>query len=572
MKPQLKTALVVLGIILGTITGVTLLYNIYTSWEKRRCLIYRHTVIIPAQRGDILDKNGKILATTVTVYDAYLDCSVIQDSLVWNEKVDSLAPMLANKFQIRDAVQWQDYLQEGRQKGKRFMSIAKGLTEQDVAELKSFPIFNMHVYRGGGIIQSRDKRCYPYGALARQTIGYIGTTDTSRFGLEHDYNDVLQGSNGKKTVLSGRYEAKTIKKVVDSIPAVNGPVITTTIDCCKQTIADSVLRKTVSSNPDIEAGCVLLMNTKTGAIEVAVSLCRDTVSDRIFEKANVYNRMFEPGSVAKVLTLAAAMEEGCVESLYDSIPTNHGILSGMTRDFHIDDYERRYKSKRQSISILDGFTISSNYVFGYIAKECFGDSAGAFRDYLHKYCPSSDIGYLGIEDVSGRIMISNTLGYGFRMTPLSILSLYNTIANRGKKMKPYFIEELQEEKHTCKKYGPVVMGQVMPEAVADTLTKALRTVVINGTGKVLKDTYPAVAGKTGTSKIAFSKDVAGNPYANSKGQSKWAGTFVGHFPADAPQYSIICVLFSKATNHPFYGGSVPSRVVRDYVQRLYPDL
>lgn len=67
------------------------------------------------------------------------------------------------------------------------------------------------------------------------------------------------------------------------------------------------------------------MNIKTGAIEVAVNLCRDTVSDRIFEKANVYNRMFEPGSVAKVLTLAAAMEEGRVESLYDSIPTNHGI-------------------------------------------------------------------------------------------------------------------------------------------------------------------------------------------------------------------------------------------------------
>lgn len=234
MKPQLKTVLVVLGITFGTISGVTLLYNTYTSWEKRRCLIYRHTVIIPAQRGDILDKNGKILATTVTVYDAYLDCSVIQDSLVWNEKVDSLAPMLANKFQVRDAVQWQDYLQEGRRKGKRFMSIAKDLTEQDVAELKSFPIFNMHVYRGGGIVQSRDKRCYPYGSLARQTIGYIGPTDTTLFGLEYDYNDVLQGSNGKKTVLSGRYEAKTIKKVVDSIPAVNGPVITTTIDCCKR--------------------------------------------------------------------------------------------------------------------------------------------------------------------------------------------------------------------------------------------------------------------------------------------------------------------------------------------------
>ena len=569
MKPQFKTALVVLGIILGTIIGVSFLYNIFTSWEKRRCLINQYTVVIPAHRGDILDKNGNILATTLTVYDAYLDCSVIQDSLIWNEKVDSLAPLLANKFLIRDAIQWQDYLQEGRHKGKRYMSIARDLTEQDVAEIKTFPIFNMHIYRGGGIIQSRDKRCYPYGALARQTIGYIGSTDTSRFGIEHDYNDVLQGSNGKKTVLSGRYEAKTIKKEVDSIPAVNGPAIRTTIDCHKQMIADSILRETVSSNPNIEAGCVLLMNTKTGALEVAVNLCRDSVSDRILEKESVYNRLFEPGSVAKVLTLAAATEEGCIKSLYDSIPTNHGFLSGMTRDFHIEEYERRYET--QSISILDGFRISSNYVFGYLAKKCFGDSAKAYSDYLYKYCPSSDIEYPGIDDASGKIIMSNAMGYGFRMTPLSILSLYNTIANKGKKMKPYFIEDMQDD-NSRKEYGPVVMGQVMPESVADTLTKALRAVVTDGTGKVLKDTYPTIAGKTGTSKIAFRKDVAGNPYIDSKGQSKWAGTFVGHFPADAPQYSIICVLFSDTTNHPFYGGSVPSRVVRDCVQSFYPDL
>ena len=569
MKPQFKTALVVLGIILGTIIGVSFLYNIFTSWEKRRCLINQYTVVIPAHRGDILDKNGNILATTLTVYDAYLDCSVIQDSLIWNEKVDSLAPLLANKFLIRDAIQWQDYLQEGRHKGKRYMSIAKDLTEQDIAEIKTFPIFNMHVYRSGGIIQSRDKRCYPYGAPARQIIGHIGSTDTTLFGLERDYNDVLQGSTGKKTVLFGRYEAKTIQKVVDSIPAVNGAMIRTTVDCRMQTIADSILRKTLSLNPEIEAGCVLLMNTKTGALEVAVNLCRDSVSDRILEKESVYNRLFEPGSVAKVLTLAAAMEVGSVESLYDSIPTNHGILPGMARDSHIEDYERRYKV--HSISVLDGFQMSSNYVFGYIAKECFGDSANAFRDYLYKYCSSSDIEYPGIDYASGRIILSNAMGYGFRMTPLSILSLYNTIANKGKKMKPYFIEDMQDD-NSRKEYGPVVMGQVMPESVADTLTKALRAVVTDGTGKVLKDTYPTIAGKTGTSKIAFSKDVAGNPYIDSKGKSKWAGTFVGHFPADAPQYSIICVLFSDTTNHPFYGGSVPSRVVRDCVQSFYPDL
>lgn len=570
MKPQFKTALVVLGIILGTISGVSLLYNIFTNWEKRRCLINQHTVVIPAHRGDILDKDGNILATTVTVYDAYLDCSIIRDSIIWNEKVDSLAPMLAKKFSARDTIQWLEYLNEGRKHEKRYMSIAKDLTEQDVAEIKAFPIFNMHVYRGGGIIQSRDKRCYPYGALARQIIGYIGSTDTSRFGLEHDYNDVLQGSNGKKTVLSGRYEAKTIKKVVDSIPAVNGPAIRTTIDCHKQTIADSILRETVSTNSDIEAGCILLMNTKTGALEVAVNLCRDSVSDRILEKESVYKRMFEPGSVAKVLTLAAAMEEGRVESLYDSIPTNHGILPGMARDSHIEDYERRYKV--HSISVLDGFQMSSNYVFGYLAKESFGDSANAYRDYLYKYCPSSDIEYPGIDYASGREILSNAMGYGFRMTPLSILSLYNTIANMGKRMKPYLIEDMQNDNNTRKEYGPVVMGQVMPESVADTLTKALRTVVTDGTGKILKDTYPTVAGKTGTSKIAFSKDVAGNPYIDSKGQSKWAGTFVGYFPAEAPQYSIVCVLFSKATTHPFYGGSVPSRVVRDCVQSFYPDL
>ena len=110
----------------------------------------------------------------------------------------------------------------------------------------------------------------------------------------------------------------------------------------------------------------------------------------------------------------------------------------------------------------------------------------------------------------------------------------------------------------------------MPAAVADTLMRALRSVTNNGTGKALKDVYPGIAGKTGTSRAAFNKEDKGSdPYHDQKGRTKSVGAYVGLVPTDDPAFSIICVLFSKPSVRTLYGSSAPAFVVRDVVRGMY---
>jgi len=568
MKSQMKTILVTMGIIVGTTVGVTVFYNLYTRWDRNRAYRNRHTKTILAHRGDIRDMGGSVLARTVTVYDIYMDCLVIKDSTYWDNNIHELAPFLAQKFPQRDAEQWQAYLQEGRAKGRCFVSIAKNLTEDEANEIKTFPVFELGPYKGGGIIQSREKRIYPYGELARRTIGFIGTADTVKFGIEWDYNDWLKGTNGKAVVLYGRYEGNDVKKEIDSIHVEHGYDIVTTLDLERQQMADSVLRKAMSANDDIESGCVIVMDVETGALRVMVNLGRDSESGEIHETiADVINRQFEPGSLAKVLPLAAALEDGYIHSLDETIPTNHGLLEGFIRDAHIEDYEHTHGSK--SISVIDGFSMSSNYVFAYFANKYYSDSVSSFDDHIKKYCGGTDFN-LPEKYQSRRDVLTRSMGYNFTMTPLSVLTLYNTIANKGKKMRPYWVEYLDGEPPVVYGYGPDSLGQAMPAAVADTIMRALKAVTKNGTGKALIDVYPGVAGKTGTSRVAFVKEGRGNdPYHDQNGRTKSAAAYVGIVPVDDPAYSIICVLYSKPSFRTIYGSSAPAYVVRDIVSGMY---
>ena len=106
---------------------------------------------------------------------------------------------------------------------------------------------------------------------------------------------------------------------------------------------------------------------------------------------------------------------------------------------------------------------------------------------------------------------------------------------------------------------------VCSKAVADTITRALKAVTEEGTAKRLKDAKCAVAGKTGTSFGTY----ANGQYQDAMGRRKYQGTFVGFFPADQPQYSIICTVYSKPTSRQFQGGGIPARAIRTVVDQLY---
>ena len=157
-------------------------------------------------------------------------------------------------------------------------------------------------------------------------------------------------------------------------------------------------------------------------------------------------------------------------------------------------------------------------------------------------------------------------GYSTQETPLHILTFYNAIANKGRMMKPYLVESIEDNGKLVSKRGSSVLNAaICSRAVADTLTRALKAVTEDGTARRLKGAKAEMAGKTGTSFGTFPN----GRYEDQDGRRKYQGTFVGFFPADDPQYSAICVVYSKPTRKSFQGGGIPARAIRRLIDELY---
>ena len=320
------------------------------------------------------------------------------------------------------------------------------------------------------------------------------------------------------------------------------------------------------------------MDVKTGAIRTMVNLMRDSLSGRLDETYNVAISMTrEPGSVFKTAILMSLLEDNKVK-LSDKIPGNNGIIPGFGQDSHMKGISE--------ISVLHGFEISSNYVFRKLAIDHYGNNPQKLLDnlYLYKLGEAYDFDLEGFREPylpkpktagwSGTTLGSIAIGYNVEETPLHILTFYNAIANKGKMMKPYLVEDFEENGIVKEKRGPSILnGSICSRATADSLTKGLMKITEEGTAaRRLGGAKLKVAGKTGTSKIAFEKDEKPNPrdpYQDRKGRRKYRGTFVGFFPAEQPKYSIICLIDSYPGNETFYGGTTPAMVVREVVDNIY---
>ena len=165
------------------------------------------------------------------------------------------------------------------------------------------------------------------------------------------------------------------------------------------------------------------------------------------------------------------------------------------------------------------------------------------------------------------------IGYSSRVTPLQVATFYNAIANDGKMMKPFVVESIEDNGKVLQEFKPVILnGAICSKATADTLTRALKMVTLEGTASRLKNAKCIVAGKTGTSRIHLDdNERAGSrdPYEDINGRKKHQATFVGFFPADQPKYTAIVVVYTGLISHNVYGGSIPALTFKDIADELW---
>lgn len=557
----------------------------------------RTTRSLEPVRGNIIDSKGRLLAMSFPVYDLHMDCTVRKEEFAkmknreaarqseekWLESARLMCEGLSAILPEKSASAYYSMVIKGRAEGRKYVPIAKRVDMSTLEKIRALPLYNEGTNKGGLIVSQHYIRKYPYGRLARRTIGFVRDNSSragnTHIGLEGKFDALLHGTDGVESLRETDYG--NVRDFDSSyVKAVDGQDLRTTIDIDFQDIADRVLRSKVDSLQDIDGACLVLMEVNSGAIRAMVNLQRDPSSGNTLEEITNHSigRKCEPGSVFKTVTLLSCLDDGYVKSLEETMPTNHGVVKGtsLKQDIHIVDWERDNKTKE--ISVYDGFKISSNYVLSSLAVNNYRTRSRHFIERIYSYGLGDsfefDLEGLAIPTIprpeKGRELNPTTLGsvgfgYSTEETPLHILTFYNAIAAKGKMMKPYLVESIEKNGRIEEKRGPAILNaSICSKAAADTITRALIAVTEEGTARRLKNAKCTVAGKTGTSFATF----AGGKYSDSEGRRKYQGTFVGFFPAEDPQYSVVCCVYSKPTKHQYQGGGIPAMVVREVVDYL----
>lgn len=550
--------------------------------------------VIEPDRGAIIGCDGKLLAMSTPMYQLYMDCTVLKsvfrgksnpDILErdWLSKAKAFSDGLAKEVG-GSAGDYYRMIVTGRKDGNRYMRLTADLDRGALLRLQKLPLMKEGRYKSGIIVNKRDSRQYPYGTLARRTIGYVkdnrNSNGNNHIGLEGKYDYALHGKEGEIWLRPTDNRERIQNYDSTYVKPEDGLNVRTTLNITLQDIVDKAMRKQMAANPKINEGCAVIMDVKTGAIRSMVNLTKDPKDSSLNE---VYNMAIgfaaEPGSVFKATTLMTVIEDGFVKSLDDVIPMNNGVIPGYPQDTHIKG--------NGEISVLRGFEISSNYVFRYLAVKNYNDNPKRFLDklYMYKLGQAFDFDLKGLSEPyipspdskqwSATDLGSTAIGYSVKETPLHILTFYNAIANKGRMMKPYLVESIEKNGAVKTKKGPSVLNaSICSKATADTMLRAMRAVTSEGTAKRLKGAKLTVAGKTGTSRQVLSKEEIdkygmSSPYVTKDGSYHNLATFVGFFPAENPKYSAIVCMKSDLIRGSLYGGVGPAAVMREVVDAIY---
>jgi len=540
---------------------------VFQSTDAIEAKMPTRTVYRIPRRGEILDMNANPLVTSVSFYDIYMDPTVATQQL-FNEEVGKLAQGLQQLYPIRSAQEWERYIREARNKGKRYVLIKRKATTEEKKHLATLPIFNKGRLKGG-LIDSHETivRKRPHGELLKRTIGYYrspqeGITEL-RVGLEGAFNDFLAGEFGQEIEQKyGNGWKKTGQIVRESI---EGSTLITSIDLEIQEVAHTELEKQLR-NQEAKHGCAIVMDVKTGFIKAITSLTK-TEDGNYYETFNhAIGTKEVPGSTFKLASLMALLEDDKIH-ITDMVNT-------ATEYRFFDRIMREGDIGHGKITIQEAFEKSSN-VFSQIVRDAYKNDPATFVNRLRSFGLADSLGI----DIQGEVKPTlydpthpnwsgvslpwMSVGYEVQQTPMQTLAFYNAVANGGKLLKPQFVTEIRRGQQTIKSFAPIVLReQICKPQTIETLKKCLEGVMTKGTGKSLKSSYFTTAGKTGTARILNDKNTYGK-----KGDYIYQASFVGYFPADEPIYSCIIVISEPKSD--IYGSRVSGTVFAAIANKVY---
>lgn len=539
-------------------------------WRNMAEELYYKLVPVEAERGKILADDGSPMAISLPFFEIRMDTRAqgLEEKTFRNE-VAALADKLS-QYIITDqsASEIKNWLIKERKAKNGYLLIARNLDYQQMENLKTFPLFKMGQNKGGLIIIKKSRREKPFKTLANRTIGLH--RDSFAIGLENTFNQSLSGKDGERMMRKVAAGVYIPMDNVSELEAQKGNDVVTTINIGIQEVAEEALAIALEKHA-ADKGCAIVMETKTGAIKAIANLGRDAAGLLSEDYNYAVAHSSEPGSTLKLASSIAMLESGQVNL------TTAVNLQGGTCYFYDEKMVDSEKPIVDNADLQYSFYKSSNVGISKLCNATFGSYKNEFISYYQKWKLNQRTGVdLGgepqpvikdpIKDKAkwyGTTIPWMSIGYEMQLTPLQILNFYNAVANDGRMMKPYIVSQIKNDDLVIKTIKPAVLADSMFSIQAlDQAKQLLALVLEKGTASSIKDPAYSIAGKTGTAVSNYFKSIDGS--------KEYQSSFCGYFPAEAPKYSIIVVIYNPKQGG-YYGAAVAAPVfkqIADYCMRL----
>lgn len=530
-------------------------------YQQKAKTLHEREREIKAARGEVIDRNGKVLATNKAV----CTISVIHSQITDPERV---IQVLADELGIE-----KEMIRKRIEKVSSREKIKTNVEKETGDRIRAYEL-------DGVKVDEDFKRYYPYGNLASKVLGFTGGDNQGIIGLEVKYENYLKGVNGMILTTTDARGIELADTLEDRVEPVSGDTLQVSLDYNIQEYAQQAAEK-VMEEKQADAVVILILNPKTGEIYACVNAPEFDLNAPFTlpegtdaalndeEKQAMLNQMwrnrsindtYEPGSIFKVFTASAALEEGVVkeeDTFYCpgyKLVEDRRIRCARTTGHGSETFVQGVQNSCNPVFIEVGIRLGTENFYKYFEK--FGlmgktgvDLPGEAATIMHK---KENVGQVELATMS--------FGQSFQVTPMQMATTVCSLVNGGKRITPHFGVVVYDAESGVKEetisYGK--RKRILSKETSEKMRKILETVVSEGGGKKAQIEGYRIGGKTATSQTL------------PRSANRYIGSFIGFAPADDPQVAAMAIIYNPQGI--YYGGTIAAPVVRDIFDNILPYL
>ncbi len=516
---------------------------------------------IKAARGEIIDRNGTVLATNRTVCTISVIHSQIENPEKVIEKLSEFLEMDADQV---------------RKKVEKISSIER--IRSNVDKRTGDKIRNLGL--AGVKVDEDFKRYYPYNELASKVLGFTGGDNQGIVGLEVKYEKYLKGINGKILTTTDARGIELDGVAEDRLEPEAGNTLRISLDYTMQKYALQMAEKVRTEKQADKVG-IILMNPQNGEIYAMVNVPEFDLNQPFMlnneetgenltdeQRQDALNQMwrnrcindtYEPGSTFKIITASAGLEEGAVHLTDQFSCPGYKVVEDRRIRCHkvgghgAENFVQGIQNSCNPVFIEVGLRIGVDRFFDYFRQ--FGlmdltgvDIPGEAGTIMHK---KENVGQVELATIS--------FGQSFQITPIQLATTVSALVNGGRRVTPHFgMEVLSAEGKKVKTFRYNAKKHIVSEKTSQTMRELLESVVSEGSGKNAYVEGYRIGGKTATSQTL------------PRSANKYISSFVGFAPADDPQILGMCVIYNP--QGVYYGGTIAAPVIGKIFENILPYL